>query len=211
MICQSIVDAKGLVLVSAKLTNQGKRRILEITLHRPGGRVSLDDCEAVSRELDSKLDDLQEKGELLLGEGSYNLSVQSPGIDRKLKEPSDYEVFSGEQVLVTLKQVSSDSPLSATGGTVRGRLGSLSANGEKIALTDLRTVSPSSKSKKKAKHKKVEEKPLPEEIELLLADISVIRLDPDFDFEAEPAIELGEEEGEGKEEADENLELDKTR
>ena len=75
----------------------GKQRLLRIYIDRapsPGQRmgsgVSHQDCEALSEQLSVILD-----VEDLVPGGGYVLEVSSPGLDRRLLKPSDYEKFSG--------------------------------------------------------------------------------------------------------------------
>ena len=74
----------------------GKQRFLRVYIDKPGG-VSHSDCEAVSKQL-SVLLDLEE---LVPGPG-YILEVSSPGLDRKLMKPADYERFIGRLARITL-------------------------------------------------------------------------------------------------------------
>lgn len=62
---------------------------------RPQG-VDLDTCEAFSRAVEQKLDQADPI------ENSYRLEVQSAGLDRALKRPSDFERFLGARVEVGL-------------------------------------------------------------------------------------------------------------
>ena len=64
---------------------------LRVYLDRPGG-VSIDHCEAVSRALSDKLDEVDPI------EGSYVLEVSSPGADRVLRKPEHFAAFLGEKV-----------------------------------------------------------------------------------------------------------------
>lgn len=67
---------------------------LRIFLDRPEG-VTLDDCEQVSREVSALLDVAD------FGQGRYTLEVSSPGLDRQLYRPKDYQRFCGRLVRVT--------------------------------------------------------------------------------------------------------------
>ncbi len=66
---------------------------LRLFLDRAEG-VRLEDCEAVSRDVSALLDVAE------FGSGRYTLEVSSPGLDRKLYGPRDYERFSGRKVRV---------------------------------------------------------------------------------------------------------------
>lgn len=68
---------------------------LRVYLDREEG-VSIDHCEAVSRALDHKLDEVDPI------EGSYVLEVSSPGADRVLKKPEHFRRFLGQKVEVRL-------------------------------------------------------------------------------------------------------------
>lgn len=68
---------------------------LRVYLDRPEG-VTIDHCEAVSRALDHKLDEVDPI------EGSYVLEVSSPGADRVLRKSEHFQRFLGEKVEVRL-------------------------------------------------------------------------------------------------------------
>lgn len=65
---------------------------LQIMAERPDGTFSIDDCEAVSRALSPVLD-----VEDVIS-SRYHLEVSSPGIDRPLVRPSDFESWAGHEV-----------------------------------------------------------------------------------------------------------------
>ena len=113
----------GLTIVDIRLTQQGKRRILEVTICRKGGRISLDDCEEISRRLDKAMD---EQDPPLL-EGSFMLDVQSPGLERQLKTEREFAIFVGDDVEVKIKD-----PKPGLGDYITGRLNSLSNGTLKI-------------------------------------------------------------------------------
>lgn len=100
LIAEGVAELLGFILVETRLRHEGGRRSLEVTIHMPGGYVSLSDCESVSRRLEVLLDEQSPP----LIEGPYNLSVQSPGIDRILKTDREFEVFRGYSVAVKARQ-----------------------------------------------------------------------------------------------------------
>jgi len=63
---------------------------------RPDGTFSIDDCEAVSRAL-SPLLDVED-----VIPSRYHLEVSSPGIDRPLVRPTDFEVWAGHEVKIEM-------------------------------------------------------------------------------------------------------------
>ncbi len=68
---------------------------LQVFLDRPQG-VTVDDCQRVSKQLSALLD-VAEFG----GSKSYVLEVSSPGLDRQLYGPKDYDRFRDHLVRVT--------------------------------------------------------------------------------------------------------------
>lgn len=84
----------------------GKQRFLRVYLDRlPGPEnpeglgVSHNDCQRVSEQLSVILD----VEDLVPGPG-YILEVSSPGLDRKLIKPGDYERFVGRRAKIWLKE-----------------------------------------------------------------------------------------------------------
>ena len=68
---------------------------LRVYLDHPEA-VTIDHCEAVSRVLSDKLDEVDPI------EGSYVLEVSSPGADRVLRKPEHFERFMGQKIEVRL-------------------------------------------------------------------------------------------------------------
>lgn len=81
-----IVTAALLELVDVEFKREGQTHYLRIFIDKPGG-VTLEDCQAISRECDLVLDveDLIPM--------PYVLEVSSPGLDRPLRMPADYRRF----------------------------------------------------------------------------------------------------------------------
>ncbi len=67
---------------------------LQVFLDRPQG-VTIDHCQTISKQLSALLDVTD------FGSKSYLLEVSSPGLDRQLYGPKDYERFLGTLVRVT--------------------------------------------------------------------------------------------------------------
>jgi ribosome maturation factor RimP len=66
------------------------RPTLQVMIERlDGAAITVDDCEIVSRALSAKLDVEDPIA------SSYTLEVSSPGIDRPLVRPKDYQRFAG--------------------------------------------------------------------------------------------------------------------
>lgn len=85
----AIAESRGCELVEAEFLGG----VLRIFLDRPEG-VRLEDCEAVSKDASALLDVAD------FGRGRYTLEVSSPGLDRKLHGPRDFERFTGRRVRV---------------------------------------------------------------------------------------------------------------
>jgi len=82
---EPVLDDMGFRLVRVKMSGP----TLQIMAERPDGTFSIDDCEAVSRAISPMLD-----VEDVIA-SRYHLEVSSPGIDRPLVRPSDFEAWAG--------------------------------------------------------------------------------------------------------------------
>lgn len=92
-VAEALMKGLGLELVDVEYRREGGGWVLRVFIDKPGG-VTLDDCQAASRALGEKLDELDPIPT------SYSLEVSSPGIERPLKRPEDYERFAGRLVHV---------------------------------------------------------------------------------------------------------------
>ncbi len=93
-VIEPIVRAHGLELVDAVARSGRGRGLLRVVVDTPSGdgRVRVDECASVSRELGHALDGLD------LMAGSYTLEVTSPGVDRALGREIDFERVVGREV-----------------------------------------------------------------------------------------------------------------
>lgn len=96
-IAERVGASEGIEIVEVELLGGGKHRTLRIFIDKPGG-VSHADCENISNQVGTILD-----VEDAIPGGSYNLEVSSPGIERKLKRPQDFERFTGQKAKIVLK------------------------------------------------------------------------------------------------------------
>ncbi len=94
-IVERVARSSGLELVDLELRGGGKARMLRIFIDKPGG-VTHEDCANLSREVGTIFD-----VEDAVPGASYVLEVSSPGLDRKLSKPEDYERFLGSRVKLT--------------------------------------------------------------------------------------------------------------
>lgn len=70
---------------------------LQIMAERPDGTFSIDDCEQVSRAISPLLDVNDPIA------SRYHLEVSSPGIDRPLVRPSDFESWAGHEAKIEMQ------------------------------------------------------------------------------------------------------------
>ncbi|MEO8650961.1 MAG: ribosome maturation factor RimP [Hyphomicrobiaceae bacterium] len=94
---EPVLESMGYRLVLVRLMG-GNDAILEIMAERMDGRMAVEDCEAVSHAV-SPLLDVHDPVE-----GAYRLQVSSPGIDRPLVRPADFERWKGYEVKIELKE-----------------------------------------------------------------------------------------------------------
>jgi ribosome maturation factor RimP len=94
--------ALGFDLVRVKMMGSGEERALQIMAEDPAtGQLVVDQCMALSRRISDTIDSIEEAGEELV-EGSYQLEVSSPGIDRPLTRPKDFANWAGHEVNISL-------------------------------------------------------------------------------------------------------------
>ena len=88
----------GFRLVRVAMTGGKESPVLQIMAERADGTMSISDCETVSRQLSPVLDAYDPLP------GAYRLEISSPGIDRPLVRPTDFEDWSGFEARIELKQ-----------------------------------------------------------------------------------------------------------
>jgi ribosome maturation factor RimP len=96
-IAERVAASSSLEVVKVELRGGGKARMLRIFIDKPGG-VTHEDCANLSREVSTILD-VED-----VVPGSYLLEVSSPGLDRELIRPADYERFSGSRIKLTTRE-----------------------------------------------------------------------------------------------------------
>jgi ribosome maturation factor RimP len=90
-------EALGLALVRVSFFGGKSDPTLQIMAERPDTRqLVLADCEALSRRISEKFDELDPIEE------AYRLEVSSPGIDRPLTRPQDWSDWAGFDVRLKL-------------------------------------------------------------------------------------------------------------
>ena len=91
-IAERVAKSSGLEVVEIELRGGGKARMLRIFIDKPDG-VTHEDCANFSREVGTIFD-----VEDAVPGTTYTLEVSSPGLDRKLSKPGDFERFTGSLV-----------------------------------------------------------------------------------------------------------------
>ena len=91
---EALIEGSGVELVDVEYVKE-KDRYLRVFIDRPEG-VGIEDCQSLSEKLEKLLDERDVIPE------QYILEVSSPGLDRVLKKPRDFERERGKQVDVSL-------------------------------------------------------------------------------------------------------------
>ena len=97
MIAQRVVESEGMELVEVEVKGGGNQRFVRIAIDKPSG-ITHADCELVSHQVGTILD-VED-----VVPGRYTLEVTSPGVERKLLKPKDYERFQGKKIKLTLRE-----------------------------------------------------------------------------------------------------------
>jgi ribosome maturation factor RimP len=86
----------GLEIFELKMGGSKGRPVLDVRVEREdGATVTVDDCAAASRAIEERLDALD------FGGRRYVLEVSSPGLERPLRNASDWRKFVGRSAVVT--------------------------------------------------------------------------------------------------------------
>lgn len=159
-IVERVAHDYGLEVVDVDFRGGGKARMLRIVIDKPEG-VTHEDCAHVSNEVGTILD-----VEDAVPGTAYTLEVSSPGLDRKLSKPAEFERFTGSLVKVSTHE--------AHDGT-RHFEGRLEAFHDGKLTLDLNAV-----SKRGKKHKGPKAPVGTRKIEIALADVEKANLVPEI-------------------------------
>jgi len=97
-IAERVGASEGIEIVEVQLLGGGGSRVLRIFIDKPRG-VTHADCEFISQQVGTILD-----VEDVVPGSRYTLQVSSPGLERKLTKPREFERFIGQKVKVVLRQ-----------------------------------------------------------------------------------------------------------
>lgn len=88
-----LIEPSGYELVDVEHKKEGANWVLRLFIDHEDG-IDLDDCQWVSNTISDKLDEADPIPH------AYFLEVSSPGIERPLKNPKDFDRFKGHNVLI---------------------------------------------------------------------------------------------------------------
>jgi ribosome maturation factor RimP len=93
----AVAAARGVGVWDASVKRGPRGWVIRVTLDRADGFVTVEDCAEVNLRLRARL----ELENTLAGE--FDLEVSSPGLERKLRGPADFERFRGMLARVKIK------------------------------------------------------------------------------------------------------------
>jgi ribosome maturation factor RimP len=93
---ERVASSEGLYVVDVELKGGASNALLRVFIDKQGG-VSHADCQLVSEQLSAMLD-VEDPFP-----GRYTLEVSSPGLNRELRKPGDYEHFVGRRARLILR------------------------------------------------------------------------------------------------------------
>ena len=96
-IAERVASSEGLEVVDVECRGDVRNGLVRIFIDQPSG-ITHGDCELVSRQVSAFLD-VED-----LVPGRYRLEVSSPGLERKLQKPSDYQRFAGKKARMQLRR-----------------------------------------------------------------------------------------------------------
>lgn len=121
-IAEPIAEELGLVLWDIQFVKEGANYYLRVFIDKQDG-VDINDCEKMSRALDTPLDENDPIDK------AYILEVSSPGIERRLVRDEHFTRFKGADIMVKMIR-----PIEGIGKEFKGVLTDFS-NGE-VTITD---------------------------------------------------------------------------
>jgi ribosome maturation factor RimP len=103
-LAEQVVGARGLEVWDLTCRRETHNQVVRVFVDRPGPAnspeesVGIEDCEQISRELDTLLD-VEDPLPF-----AYTLEVSSPGLDRPLRGRDDYERFTGRLAKIVVSE-----------------------------------------------------------------------------------------------------------
>lgn len=94
---EPVLEGLGYRLVRVVVSRRNGATV-QIMAERPDGTITIEECAEISRQLSPVLDVADPV------QGSYTLEVSSPGIDRPLVRPSDFQAWAGYEARIEMKE-----------------------------------------------------------------------------------------------------------
>ncbi|MBO4359807.1 MAG: ribosome maturation factor RimP [Eubacteriaceae bacterium] len=91
-----LIEESGCELVDAEYKKEGSVMVLRFYVELNEGHISIDELAEVSEKISRAIDERDDIRD------NFTLEVSSPGVERVLKKPKDYERFAGSRVDVSL-------------------------------------------------------------------------------------------------------------
>jgi ribosome maturation factor RimP len=114
---EPVLVRDGYELVEVEWLREGGGWVLRLFVDKPGG-FGIDDCQAASRLVETLLD-VED-----FIEPTYSLEVSSPGVDRPMRKPEDFQRFAGQRAKVKafgpIPSAPGLAPRKQWSGTLRG-------------------------------------------------------------------------------------------
>ncbi|MCH5201633.1 MAG: ribosome maturation factor RimP [Oscillospiraceae bacterium] len=121
-IAEPIAEGLGLKLWDVRYVKEGAQWYLRITIDKDGG-IGIEDCENMSRAIDTPLDEKDPCDQ------QYILEVSSPGVERELTREEHFEAYTGADIMVKMIR-----PIEGIGKEFKGKL--KSADKHTATITD---------------------------------------------------------------------------
>jgi ribosome maturation factor RimP len=97
-LAEPVLNGLGFRLVRVTISGRNGATV-QIMADRPDGTITVEECATISRQLSPALDAHDPVP------GHYTLEVSSPGIDRPLVRPSDFEDWAGYEAKIEMKEL----------------------------------------------------------------------------------------------------------
>lgn len=97
-LAEPVLEDLGFRLVRVQILGR-ESKIVQIMAERPDGTITVNECETISRQL-SPLLDVND-----VVSGGYRLEISSPGIDRPLVRPADFEDWVDYEAKIELSEM----------------------------------------------------------------------------------------------------------
>jgi len=178
-ILNPLIEGLGYELVHVELQTHRAKTLRVFIDRKDSSGVGIEDCVRVTKALDEPLEAPNDIDAIF--PAGYELEVSSPGVDRPLRKPSDYEKFKGREIRVHVFRPLTADELDNTdyrekNPKQKNFLGTLEGlSGNKIRLA----FNPADQEKKK---KKTAPAPLIQRVSIPLSLISKANLEPNWEI-----------------------------